>query len=147
MNRIDLHIHSCFSINGTYTPEELVSRCKTAGITVMAIADHNTTAGCLRGMTAAKNAGIRCIPAVELDCICTFQNRRTNLHILGYGIDPAYSGFLALEQRVRAQEQAASGLLLERAEGLGLALDREEVYALSHDGVVTGEIIATDRKC
>lgn len=45
MNTIDLHMHSIFSIDGTYQPEELYAMCKKQGIRYMAIADHNSVRG------------------------------------------------------------------------------------------------------
>lgn len=40
-HQIDLHIHSKYSDDGEYEPEELVEMCHQKGIKVMAIADHN----------------------------------------------------------------------------------------------------------
>ena len=39
---IDLHMHSKYSSDGEFTPEELVKQCYQAGIRIMAIADHNS---------------------------------------------------------------------------------------------------------
>ena len=44
---IDLHMHSYYSDDGEFTPEELVRKCSGSGIKVMAIADHNS----VRAMT------------------------------------------------------------------------------------------------
>lgn len=38
---IDLHMHSYYSDDGEFQPEELVQKCKEEGIRYMAIADHN----------------------------------------------------------------------------------------------------------
>ena len=42
---IDLHTHTTAS-DGRYTPTELVSRASAAGVTVLAVTDHDTLAGC-----------------------------------------------------------------------------------------------------
>lgn len=47
-NFIDLHIHSRYSPDGEHEPAMLVEQCRSAGITCMAIADHNTVRGCRR---------------------------------------------------------------------------------------------------
>ena len=44
MSRIDLHAHSTAS-DGTLTPAELVRAADQAGLDVVAITDHDTTAG------------------------------------------------------------------------------------------------------
>lgn len=40
----DLHMHTTFS-DGRLTPEELVAAAKTAGLSYMAITDHDTVEG------------------------------------------------------------------------------------------------------
>ena len=42
---IDLHTHSTAS-DGTLTPALLVGRAAAAGITILALTDHDTTGGC-----------------------------------------------------------------------------------------------------
>ena len=54
--RIDLHVHSTAS-DGTRPPAEVMARAAAAGVDVVALTDHDTTAGwaaavgscCLRG--------------------------------------------------------------------------------------------------
>ena len=37
---MDLHMHSYYSDDGEFSPEELVRQCAMSGIRVMSIADH-----------------------------------------------------------------------------------------------------------
>lgn len=39
---MDLHMHSYYSDDGEFSPEELVRQCAMSGIRVMSIADHNS---------------------------------------------------------------------------------------------------------
>ncbi|MBK1693736.1 phosphatase [Chromatium weissei] len=78
----DLHTHSTAS-DGTLTPTELVARAVAAGITVLALTDHDTTAGVIEATTAAQMHGITLIPGVE---ISVTWNSRT-VHIVGLQID------------------------------------------------------------
>ena len=144
MNRIDLHIHSIFSNDGTYAPEELVRMCGEAGIRVMAVADHNSVKACLPAMEAAKEAGITCVPALEIDCTYRAPSgqKGTDLHVLGYGIDPLYPGLARLEEELAEQERASSRPRLEIMKEMGLKIDEEKAYGLAHYGYVTGEVIA-----
>ena len=48
---IDLHCHSIFS-DGTNTPEELVLLAEQAGLTALALTDHDTTNGLKRFFSA-----------------------------------------------------------------------------------------------
>ena len=50
---IDLHMHSMYSDDGEYSPEQLVKMCHEAGVRIMAIADHNW-------IKANKNAKFTC---------------------------------------------------------------------------------------
>ena len=40
-SHIDLHMHSMYSDDGEYSPEQLVRMCHESGVRIMAIADHN----------------------------------------------------------------------------------------------------------
>ena len=51
---IDLHMHSKYSDDGQYTPNELVEMCHRSGIKIMAIADHNSVKAIDEAKEAAK---------------------------------------------------------------------------------------------
>ena len=74
----DLHIHSSYS-DGVYTPRELAFMAKAAGISVMALTDHDTLKGLPEMEKAAKEAGIDFIPGVEFSA--RWENRQ--VHIIG----------------------------------------------------------------
>ena len=81
--KIDLHMHSNISNDGEFSPKELVEMCSSAGINVMALADHNSVRGVKEALEYGKEKNIKVISAVELDC----THGEYNLHILGYNID------------------------------------------------------------
>ena len=70
-------------------PPLIVQEALDRGITLIAITDHNSTRAYPGALDAARAVGIRLIPGVELDC----HLRGVNLHVLGYGIDPAAAEF------------------------------------------------------
>ena len=49
MSYIDLHVHSSAS-DGTMTPEEVVDCAAKAGLSAIALTDHDTTAGVSRAL-------------------------------------------------------------------------------------------------
>lgn len=138
MSRLDLHMHSCISNDGEYEPEQLMELCRDAGLKTVAVADHNSTRAIGRAFAKAAGAGMELIPAIELDC----SIEGTNLHVLGYGIHPDYPEFAKIEKELLKQEQESSEERLKLVEERGLIVDRQQAYALAHDGVVTGEVIA-----
>ena len=135
---IDLHMHSCYSDDGQYTPRELIAMCHASGIQICALADHNTIKGVEEAIQEARKRGMRCIPAVEIDC--TYQG--VNLHVLGYGIDHHAAIFQQLEENVERQEQILGIKKLERTNALGFSLCREQLDAICDNGVYTGELFA-----
>ena len=82
MRKVDLHIHSTAS-DGTWTPQELVNAAQAAGLGLIAVTDHDSTANVAETMRIAAANGIKCLPGVE---VCSTKDGMS-FHILGYGID------------------------------------------------------------
>ena len=97
MSRVDLHIHTKFSDDGEFSPEEIIRQCEACGMEWIAVTDHN----CVRGVAEALKAAVkvRVIRGVELDCVYRGQN----FHLLGYGIDVNREEFAAVEQDILQQ--------------------------------------------
>ena len=139
MNKfIDLHMHSMYSDDGEFTAAQLVDKCHDAGITIMAIADHNSVKAIDEAKKAAEQYGIRYIHATEIDC--TYNG--INLHVLGYGIDHKNPIFNELEENILKQELSCSEEKLKLTNQLGFELDKSQLDELSANGVYTGEMFA-----
>ena len=82
--RIDLHTHSSVS-DGTETPAELIAAAVAAGLEVLAITDHDSTAGWISAFEAAEGTGITVLPGIELST----RLDGASVHVLGYLVDPA----------------------------------------------------------
>lgn len=132
---IDLHMHSMYSDDGEYTPTQLVDMCHEAGVKIMAIADHNWVKANEEAKKHADELGMASIPAIEIDC--TYKG--VNLHVLGYGIDNQ-EVFNQLGEDIEKQEIACSMKKLELTNALGFDLKKEQLDALSTNGVYTGEM-------
>lgn len=96
----DLHMHSTAS-DGQYTPEQLVERAAQAGVQVLALTDHDTTAGLEEAQQAALRAGVAFIPGIEMDT--EYPGISGNFHILGYGIAPEDPTLLSLCRELAQQ--------------------------------------------
>ena len=132
---IDFHMHSMYSDDGEYTPTQLVDMCHEAGVKIMAIADHNWVKANEEAKKHADELGMTYIPAIEIDC--TYKG--VNLHVLGYGIDNQ-EVFNQLGEDIEKQEIACSMKKLELMNALGFDLKKEQLDALSTNGVYTGEM-------
>ena len=79
----DLHTHSTAS-DGTLTPAELVRRAAATGVGVLALTDHDETAGLEAAAEAARQARIGFVPGIELSVTWSHQT----VHIVGLQIQP-----------------------------------------------------------
>lgn len=80
---LDLHCHSTAS-DGALSPTDLVTRVAGRGGRVLALTDHDCTAGLAEARATAAAHGIRFINGAEVSVTW----RKRTLHIVGLGIDP-----------------------------------------------------------
>lgn len=66
--RIDLHTHSHHS-DGTDSPAELMVKAAAAGLDVVALTDHDTTAGWDEATDQVVRTGVALVPGAELSCM------------------------------------------------------------------------------
>ncbi|MGH7476938.1 MAG: PHP domain-containing protein [Longimicrobiales bacterium] len=119
--RVDLHIHSSAS-DGELDPAAVVAAAVAGGLQVIALADHDTTAGVPSAQRAAL-PGLRIIPAVELSTTSQGSER----HILGYHIDPEHPRLLEHAAVARSQRRDRVRRILDRLGDAGVQLALEEV--------------------
>ncbi len=80
---IDLHIHSNLS-DGELSPKEIIDRAVNNGVSVIAIADHDTTLAYNDELfNYAQTNNIKIIPAVEIST----KYKGIGIHVLGYNFD------------------------------------------------------------
>jgi predicted metal-dependent phosphoesterase TrpH len=128
--RIDLHAHSTAS-DGTFTPAEVMVAAAAAELDVVALTDHDTTAGWPEASAAAEAAGVSLLEGVELSCRWYAVQPAIPLHLLAYLVDPDHPGLAEEMARVRAArtERAARMVELMRADGVDVTMDELLGYA------------------
>jgi predicted metal-dependent phosphoesterase TrpH len=132
---IDLHTHSTAS-DGTDSPAELVAAAAAAGITVLAITDHDTTAGWADAL-AARPAGMTIVPGAEFSCrYLPAEGRRISLHLLGYLFDPDDPELRAERARLRETRLHRARQMVENMAADGIPITWEQVRRLAGDGPV-----------
>lgn len=115
-------MHSTAS-DGEDAPEVLAGRCADAGLTTVALTDHNSTANVAAMTRACRALGVEVIPACEIST--TWQGREH--HVLAYHVpldDPAFTGRL---DHVRAEDLARSRRWVENAAAAGVEVTWEMV--------------------
>src|SRR5690349_11251884 len=119
---IDLHAHSSVS-DGTETPAELIAAGVAAGLGVLAITDHDSTAGWDQAFVAAHGTGLEVVPGIELST----QLDYASVHILGYLVDPRDRDLMEATAAIRSER-------LHRAEAMVSRIAAD--YDLSWDDVL-----------
>jgi len=126
--RIDLHAHSTAS-DGTDTPAELVAAAAAAGIDVLALTDHDTTAGWADAVDALP-VGLRLIRGAEFSCIAPDgRGADVSVHLLGYLFDPTSEAIIAEQARLRTERRTRLFAMAQRMAADGFPVDPEEFLA------------------
>lgn len=122
--RLDLHIHTDAS-DGAWSPEEVVAAAVAGTLDVVAITDHDTAAAVREARAAAEDTPLLVIAGAELSS--THEGR--DVHILGYGLDPASSAIRNHGRRARAQRMERMDGMVARLREQGIGVEMEDVLA------------------
>ena len=123
---IDLHCHSLFS-DGTDAPETLARLADEAGLTAVALTDHDTLSGLPRFLASQAMVKTRLIPGLELSC--RFLNME--IHILGLFIDPWDPQLQRHIDEMRRRREERNAGMIERLQALNIPITLEEVAELA----------------
>ncbi|MET7393476.1 PHP domain-containing protein [Dactylosporangium sp. NPDC005572] len=132
--RIDLHAHSTAS-DGTSTPAELVAEAAAAGLDVVALTDHDTTAGWPAAI-AARPAGLTLVPGAELSCRWHGGPWPISLHLLAYLFDPAEPALATELARVRLSRETRAERMVDLLQADGIDVTWDEVLQHAAGGTV-----------
>ena len=120
---IDLQAHSTVS-DGQLPPAEVARAAAAAGVTTMALTDHDGVAGVAEATEAASNAGIENVPAVEMSCVHKYSE---DLHICGYWIDT--HAMAPACQRAQQERVKRAKEIVERLNAHGVDVSFEAAVA------------------
>jgi predicted metal-dependent phosphoesterase TrpH len=129
---IDLHTHSTAS-DGTESPAGLVRAAAAAGLDVVALTDHDTTAGWAEAAEAAP-PGLTIVRGAEISC----RYKDVSLHLLGYLFDAEHTALAAELARVRASRVPRAQEMVDRLRASGVAVSWSEVLDQVEPGATVG---------
>ncbi|KAB1114981.1 PHP domain-containing protein [Micromonospora aurantiaca] len=132
--RIDLHTHSTAS-DGTLTPADLVRAAADAGLDVVALTDHDTTAGWAPAV-AALPPGLTLIRGAEISCRWFGAEPAIPLHLLAYLFDPAEPHLAAELARVRRAREERGERIVRLLQADGIPVSWTEILAGAGGGTV-----------
>lgn len=122
---VDLHTHTSRS-DGILEPAALVRDVAAAGVRHLSITDHDTL-GAFRELTASADLipdGLELIAGVEINAIARgIPLQDGELHILGFGMDPADEAFEAALAAQRASRRRRFERTVARLAEIGMPID------------------------
>jgi predicted metal-dependent phosphoesterase TrpH len=124
MNRFELHCHSCYSKGkkipweGIPSPKETIRHAKNAGLSGIAITDHNSSGGWKEAAAEAKRLGIVFIPGIEIDS--------ASGHIIGLGVNEKVERDLSADETIeKIRQQGGIAIAPHPFDGEGYGIRHE----------------------
>lgn len=129
-NYIDLHTHSTAS-DGIYSPTELLQQAHDIGLRVLALTDHDSTAGLDEASEAALHLAIDFIPGIEINT----DVGKDEIHILGYYLEYEREEFQATLQILRDVRVHRGQRIVEMLNQQGVHITWERVRQIAQGAV------------
>lgn len=125
---VDLHSHTTAS-DGQHAPEVLVQLAAEAGVTTLAVTDHDTVAGIAACQAAATRFNLTVVPGIEISAV---YNRR-EIHILGHFVDPTESALQSFQHKLKGERVDRMQRMVDKMKTLGFPVSIEQVVAIAGD--------------
>ncbi len=122
--KADLHTHTHYS-DGYHTPEELIQSAKSAGLTHLAITDHDNVDAIEEAFEIASRYGIELVPGTEISA----EHNGKETHILAYYFDHKNPELLDYLQNFRKERMKRAQKIVEKLNELGMAIQMKDVLA------------------
>jgi 3',5'-nucleoside bisphosphate phosphatase len=129
---LDLQSHSTFS-DGELPPAGVVAAAAEAGVTTLALTDHDAIDGVPEATSAGQDAGITLVPATEISCI---HGRLDDMHMLGYWVDVA--AIAPACERAQRERVTRAREIIERLNSQGVPVKFEDAIAQAGDASSVG---------
>jgi len=132
VTRVDLHIHSTAS-DGRFSPGDIVHKAAERGLTIIAIADHDTVDGIVPALVAAKAfPWLRVIPCVEISS----DVPHGEVHVLGYFIDYTNHELQATLARFRSSRRERAQKMIAKLGNFGVHIEWQRVQEIAGSGSI-----------
>jgi 3',5'-nucleoside bisphosphate phosphatase len=129
---IELQSHSTVS-DGQLLPAQVVEKAAEAGVTTLALTDHDAIAGVSEAAEAAARLGIELVPAIEMSCVHEYAE---DLHICGYWVD--LGKIAAACERAQHERVSRAGEIVAKLRQEGFDLHLEDAVREAGDALSIG---------
>jgi len=130
---IDLHTHSNFS-DGTDTPTILINKAHAAGLTTIALTDHDTVAGWDEASNQLR-PGLSLVLGSEISCQTTDG---ISVHMLGLLFDRNEEALMTMMAKTRDNRIGRMHKIIARLNAADYSITMEDVEAQLSDGATLG---------
>lgn len=120
---IDLHLHTTAS-DGRFSPGDLVATAVAAGVSTLAVTDHDTLGGLDEADAAARAAGVAFVRGIEITAV----EEGRDVHILGYFVDSPDAHFLEFLAEQRADRRRRATEMIGLLSDAGAPIDASRVF-------------------
>lgn len=129
---IDLHTHSLES-DGTDTPRELMHAAAQAGLSVIALTDHDTTGGWDEAAAAVSETGVALVRGTEIST----NHQGISVHLLSYLHDPGNTELTEVFERSRRFRDTRARRMVKKI-GADYDLKWKDVEQQASEGATIG---------
>ena len=126
MSRIDLHLHTTHS-DGSQSPAEVVKLAHEAGVSALAITDHDITTGLPEAIAVGQELGIEIIPGIEISS----RHGESELHVLGYFLKWEDAKLNERLVTLRESRHRRNPKIIELLQAAGIDITYDEVRAVA----------------
>jgi predicted metal-dependent phosphoesterase TrpH len=127
---IDLHAHTTAS-DGLLEPAELVAAARDAGVSTLAITDHDTLGGVAPALEAGARLGVEIVAGVEI----SVRHAPGTLHLLGYFTNPRPQPLSDRLAQIRTEREERAREILNRLRALGAPVEWRDVASRARGSV------------
>lgn len=132
--QLDLHLHTHYS-DGKDSPEQVLTRAKSAGLKLVSIVDHNTCSHIGEELDLADRLNLNFLPGVEFSAI--YEDR--HIHLLGYAFDHKDRELKKMLSEIQERRRRGIFLTTKKLRRLGFDITDPELrilpteyYGLTH---------------
>jgi predicted metal-dependent phosphoesterase TrpH len=129
--RVDLHSHTYYS-DGSDSPRRVIEMAKQAGLTAIAVTDHDILDGHPEAEAAAKELGVELLPGIEMSAAAG----DAEVHVLGYFLDPSNAALKRHLDDQRERRMQRMKAMVAKLRAVGVAITVEDVMAVAGKGTM-----------
>jgi hypothetical protein len=111
-----------------------VHKARAAGLSIISITDHDTTAGADAAREAARAAGVELVPGIEVTAV----EGGLDTHVLGYFIDTSSGPLQTFLEHQRADRLRRVAEMRDRLSALGCPIDASAIIEAAKRGRSVG---------